>query len=512
MRALTHALDHDRLHHAYLFTGTRGIGKTTIARILARSLNCERGVSATPCGECGICREVLEGRFVDLIEVDAASRTGVEDTRDLLDNAQYLPSSGRYKVYLIDEVHMLSKAAFNALLKTLEEPPPHVVFLLATTDPKKLPITVLSRCLQFQLKSLSAASIDAYLTQVLTTESIDFEPAAVELLAAAARGSMRDALSVTDQAIAHGGGAVRTDDVVAMLGSAGRDELAALMRAIADQQAAPLLALVAELAERAVDFKELLEALIAEWHRYAVAQATGGEASPFDAETVQLNYQIALLGLRDLEILPDPRLGFEMTLLRMLAFAPAPAPAPEPDKTPAGTSNTSTGSAPQVRSAQDVSRAQRETRAQSETTPAPRTAIDPALADRWYQLVDQLNLTGVARMLAEHALPLSLDGATVSLALDAGHDMLLVDVQQQRLADALSEQAGTRVELTVQLHELDRESPAQRRLRLHAERQAAAEAATRADATVNLLLNTFGGEVRRVTLLEDLDSAQQQSE
>ncbi|MEM1436798.1 MAG: DNA polymerase III subunit gamma/tau [Pseudomonadota bacterium] len=546
VRALTHALDHDRLHHAYLFTGTRGIGKTTVARILARSLNCEQGMSSTPCGKCSICLELLEGRFVDLIEVDAASRTGVDDTRELLDNAQYLPSRGRYKVYLIDEVHMLSKAAFNALLKTLEEPPEHVVFLLATTDPKKLPITVLSRCLQFQLKSLSAAAIGAYLTKVLEAEQVPFDADGVELLAAAARGSMRDALSVTDQAIAHGGGEIRSADVVSMLGTAGRDELAALMQALAAQDAHALLELIGELAERAVDFKELLEALLAEWHRYAVAHATGGAAPAFDAETVQLNYQIALLGLRDLEVIPDQRLGFEMTLLRMLAFAPAAVPAAgsnEPVPGAVGTppehsaattladaraQTASVGvdaaavaapasadsSEPPVALAPSppVSAVSAAAEAPAEPPPPPDTLpltiIAGELSERWHALLPQLPLSGVARMLAEHALPISLTATRCELALDAAQDLLLNDVQQQRVRQALSEHSGQAIELTIVLARMDRETPAQRRSREHAERQAAAEQATRSDATVRELINTFGGELRRVTLLEDLGNTE----
>ena len=323
LRALTHALDHDRLHHAYLFTGTRGVGKTTIARLLAKALNCEQGVSSTPCGVCSRCVEVNENRFVDLIEVDAASRTGVDDTRDLLDNAQYLPSVGRFKVYLIDEVHMLSKAAFNALLKTLEEPPEHVKFLLATTDPKKVPVTVLSRCLQFQLKNLTPTQIAQHLQQTLTAEGLEGETQALEMIARAARGSMRDALSLTDQAIAHGGGAVSSAAVSAMLGVVGRDEIGALLRALDAGDAQPLLHISAELAERAVDFQDVLGGLIEAFHDLAVKQALQ-QASEygFSPEAVQLNYQIGLMGLQDLQVIADPRLAFEMTLLRMLNFAP----------------------------------------------------------------------------------------------------------------------------------------------------------------------------------------------
>ena len=331
VRALVHGLDADRLHHAYLFTGTRGVGKTTLARAFANCLNCERGVSSTPCGECGACEEIMAGRFVDLIEVDAASRTGVEATRELLDNAQYMPARGRYKVYLIDEVHMLSTASFNALLKTLEEPPPHIKFLLATTDPRKVPITVLSRCLQFNLKNIVPERIAAHLADVLRDEAIEFEPAALDVIALAGQGSMRDALSIADQAISFGGGALRADDVANLLGVTRRDEVSALLGALADGDKERLLGCAAELGERGADFADVLASLQRAFHDLAMAQAIGGEATPavrpfvdrLQPEDVQLCYQIALLGGRDLQYAPDPRVGFEMTLIRMLAFRPA---------------------------------------------------------------------------------------------------------------------------------------------------------------------------------------------
>ena len=323
VRALSHALDNDRLHHAYLFTGTRGVGKTTIARILAKALNCERGVSANPCGECSICLEVKENRFIDLIEVDAASRTGVDNTRELLDNAQYLPTRGRYKVYLVDEVHMLSMQSFNALLKTLEEPPAHVKFLLATTDPKKVPVTVLSRCLQFQLKNLPKQEIADYLHQVLQAESVEFESEALGVIARSAAGSMRDALSLTDQAIAYGQGRLLHDDVVAMLGVVGHDEVNVLLGGIAAGSADQVMSATAELAARNADFVDVLKGVVESLHHRAVALATSAAVDePFSAEELQLYYQIALIGYRDISIAPDERSGFEMTMLRMLAFAP----------------------------------------------------------------------------------------------------------------------------------------------------------------------------------------------
>ena len=336
LRALVNALDQDRLHHAYLFTGTRGVGKTTIARILAKCLNCEAGVSSTPCNQCSSCTEINEGRCVDLIEVDAASRTKVEDTRELLDNVQYAPTRCRFKIYLIDEVHMLSTHSFNALLKTLEEPPPHIKFLLATTDPQKLPVTILSRCLQFNLKNLPPDAIVGHLKHVLTEEHIAFDDPALWLLGRAADGSMRDALSLTDQAIAYGENKVREADVGAMLGSIDRGRVFYLLEALIAGNAAQLLTQVAELAQYSPDYRAVLDELIAILHRIAVAQAVPeltdnsfGDlekiqalAAQITAEDLQLYYQIALIGRRDLPLNSDLRAGLEMVLLRMLAFRP----------------------------------------------------------------------------------------------------------------------------------------------------------------------------------------------
>ena len=336
MRALINALDNQRLHHAYLFTGTRGVGKTTIARILAKCLNCEQGITSEPCGECNSCQEISQGRFVDLIEVDAASRTKVEDTREILDNVQYAPTRGRFKVYLIDEVHMLSNSSFNALLKTLEEPPEHVKFLLATTDPQKLPATILSRCLQFSLKNMTPARIVGYLKNILGQENIPAEEPGLWLLGRAAEGSMRDALSLTDQAISFGQGHIKELDVASMLGTVDRGRVFQLAIALAEADAATALQLVAQMAEHAVDFNNLLADLIHLIHRIAIAQAVPDavDNSQGDKEQVlalagamspamiQLMYQVALTGKRDLPLAPEPRSGMEMTLLRMINFAP----------------------------------------------------------------------------------------------------------------------------------------------------------------------------------------------
>ncbi|NNM51851.1 MAG: DNA polymerase III subunit gamma/tau [Pseudomonadales bacterium] len=333
-KALVHALDQDRLHHAYLFTGTRGVGKTTIARILARCLNCETGISSEPCGVCGTCLEINEGRYVDLIEIDAASRTKVEDTRELLDNVQYAPTRGRYKVYLIDEVHMLSGHSFNALLKTLEEPPPHVKFLLATTDPQKLPVTVLSRCLQFALKPMSVERIVGHLQKVLDQEVITYEEVALQLLARSAQGSMRDALSLTDQAISFGDGGLRASDVATMLGSIDRQLVVRLLQHITQGAAAEVMAVVAQMAEQSLDFAQVLADIVSLLHQLALVQLLPERAddepeltslaSALSGEALQLYYQIALQGRRDLPFAFDARSGVEMTLLRMLVFKPMP--------------------------------------------------------------------------------------------------------------------------------------------------------------------------------------------
>ncbi|AZE85185.1 DNA polymerase III, gamma-tau subunit [Pseudomonas orientalis] len=363
LKALINALDSQRLHHAYLFTGTRGVGKTTIARIIAKCLNCETGITSTPCGTCSVCREIDEGRFVDLIEIDAASRTKVEDTRELLDNVQYAPSRGRFKVYLIDEVHMLSSHSFNALLKTLEEPPPYVKFILATTDPQKLPATILSRCLQFSLKNMTPERVVEHLTHVLGVENVPFEDDALWLLGRAADGSMRDAMSLTDQAIAFGEGKVMAADVRAMLGTLDHGQVFDVLHALIEGDAKALLEAVRHLSEQGPDWNGVLSEILNVLHRVAIAQALPeavdnghGDrdrvlalAQALPAEDVQFYYQMGLIGRRDLPLAPDPRGGFEMVLLRMLAFRPADsADAPRQPLKPVGISQATADSAKPV--------------------------------------------------------------------------------------------------------------------------------------------------------------------
>ena len=448
LRALSNALENDRLHHAYLFTGTRGVGKTTIARIFAKSLNCENGdgVTAYPCGECSACREIDEGRFVDLIEVDAASRTKVEDTRDLLDNVQYAPTRGRYKVYLIDEVHMLSSHSFNALLKTLEEPPPHVKFLLATTDPQKLPPTILSRCLQFNLKRLPLEQIIAHLTKILESEGISYEIPALRLLAVGADGSLRDALSLLDQAIAYGAGKVSKDDVSSMLGSLDQNSVLNLVQVLAANDAPGVLQQVAKLAEQNPDFFALLGDILSLLQRIALAQVVpssidineaDGEAilqlaEHVSHEDVQLFYQIALVGRRDLPLAPEPRGGFEMVMLRMLAFRPntvsySPAPA------------VSCSPAPAVASTPNV---------------VPASVVSTS-SDEWGTIVSSLGLTALVKQLAIKCSLKQRDGDVWHLSLPPEHGFLLKDDRKKKIEAALQKQFGASQKLRIRVEHSD---------------------------------------------------------
>jgi len=491
VKALRNALIHDRIHHAYLFTGTRGVGKTTIARILAKALNCGQVQEGEPCGRCDVCRAVDEGRFADLIEVDAASRTRVEDTRELLENAQFAPAAGRYKIYLIDEVHMLSSHSFNALLKTLEEPPPHVKFLLATTDPQKIPVTVLSRCLQFNLTKLPPERIAARLEEILTAEGIAFEGEALQLLARAADGSLRDALSLLDQAIVFGGGRVRGAEVAEMLGGVTRRSVKGVVEALAAADAGAVLAEVERLAADAADFAAVLRELLGLLHRIALAQqlpetavqdeerdwivARARELAP---EDVQLYYQIALTGQKDLPWAPDPRTGFEMTLLRMLAFRPA-SPARE---------------APAPKAAESEDR-----ESEPEDLPRPEsvqaeTAAEDSSPD-WAELVRRMRLPGMVQELAHHCVPERIDRQRCVLVLDPAFEHLASDGLKARLAEGLRTVLQRPVKLEIRSGRVQGETLAARRQRRRQERQAEAERAIATDETVKLLTETFDAEI-----------------
>ncbi len=526
VQALSNALTQGRLHHAYLLTGTRGVGKTTLARILAKCLNCETGVTNTPCGVCSACTQIDAGRFVDLLELDAASNTGVDNMREVLDNAQYAPTVGRYKVYIIDEVHMLSKPAFNSMLKTLEEPPAHVKFILATTDPQKIPVTVLSRCLQFNLKPMPPALVAQHLGEVLAQENVDAEPAALNLLARAAAGSMRDALSLTDQAIAYGGGTVEAAAVEAMLGTVRRDYLFDLLDALAAQDGDALLGHARLLAERGIafdaalqDLGNLLTQLALMLHAPNAVESTADAermqtaAAQLDAETVQLYYQIALNGRRDLPYAPDEFSGFCMTLLRMLAFAPgsgnsvpgtAPADRPAPVR-----------AAPVVRAAPAPRAAAPEPSpmptVQAAATPgapaasmAPTAPPAPVFVARepaphaawdWLQIVAALRLGGMAKMLADHCELVSQTDDAVTLRVGEAHKHLLDRAYQDKLIAALRDKHGASLNVTFEIGAAAEKTPQQVRTRIKDARQAEAVAAIESDPFVRELVDQFGGQI-----------------
>ena len=561
------ALVSGRVHHAFLFTGTRGVGKTTIARIFAKCLNCEPGVTANPCGVCGACREIDSGRFVDLIEVDAASRTKVDDTRELLDNVQYAPTRGRYKVYLIDEVHMLSTHSFNALLKTLEEPPPHVKFLLATTDPQKLPVTVLSRCLQFNLKRLPVAQITERMREILEKEGIEFDAAGLRLVAQAADGSMRDGLSLLDQLIAFGGGKAGEEEARVMLGTLARDHVVRIAELLGTMSVPELLRCTRSLEEFAPDYAQVLDELASLFVRIAMKQAVsdfeGDElyapevlerlAKAIAPEDVQLFYQTAITGRRDLGLAPDPRAGFEMTLLRMIAFRPVNeaeqprVPAPVAGATAAGggaaAARAAAGSGGSGRggggsSARGGVNDRGEGPSARGTTndgyaglsggggandsalwssPAPNAAgVRTAAAvgsqgrggaaaesaspdlEPWAAIVPRLELVGAARQLATNCLLIGRHGAVVRLALDARNKHMRTPAQEEKLAQALSRYFGQPMRLEFEAAATGVETPAQAEQRASVEDVDAARRAFESDPGVQGLRERFGA-----TLLPD---------
>ena len=470
VRTLRNALDRQHLHHAYLFTGTRGVGKTSIARIIAKCLNCETGITANPCQQCNACQEIDNGCFLDLFEVDAASRTKVEDTRELLDNVQYTPTKGRYKVYLIDEVHMLSNHSFNALLKTLEEPPPHVIFLLATTDYQRLPATVLSRCLQLHLTQMTPELIAKQLQTILNTENIACEAPAMALLAKAANGSMRDGLSLLDQSIAFGDGEVNTDDVKDMLGTIEPTALTDILSALAQRDANALIAAVNQLAEKAVDFSNALSDLLSLLHDIALAQAVSALkhdfSTQFSREDVQLYYQIALLGQRDLPLAPSARSGFEMTLLRMLAFTPK--------------------------------------RAANDRPITDRPIMEKCSTASWSDLLNQLHLSGATLALAQQCSLKQMTDSQLHLSLNPRQKPLLHDKHITRINDALTQHFARPMLVKIDLNPTDgEETPATLAKRKEAERLSMAENAIMSDQKVQRIMDTFDATVVKDSIRTD---------
>ncbi|AMN47238.1 DNA polymerase III subunit gamma/tau [Steroidobacter denitrificans] len=526
MRALVNALQTGRVHHAFLFTGTRGVGKTTIARILAKSLNCETGVTPTPCGQCSACREIDEGRFVDLIEVDAASRTKVDDTRELLDNVQYAPARGRYKVYLIDEVHMLSTHSFNALLKTLEEPPPHVKFLLATTDPQKLPVTVLSRCLQFSLKRFTPGMVFNRLTEIVQAENIEFEPEALRLVARAAQGSMRDALSLLDQVIAFCGGTLTAADTRKILGTLDRAQVFTLVDALVARDARRVLDCVSELDEQAPDYGEVLAELAALLQKLALLQAVPDLqldeaedqeiyrrlAAALSPEDAQLFYQFAILGRRDLELAPDTRAGFEMTLLRMLAFGVAGERATGEQTAGAASSRVSAatpavrarGAAPAAGGTAMAAASGQPASANTHLTADPGRDADRGTAQGhgdpggmgdWTRMIAAMNLRGPVTQLAAHCILTGRDGNTVKLLLDANGELFRTAALEEKLTQAMCDHLGEKVRLEFTVSTEAKNTPANRQRIAADDRLQAARASIQNDPNVQAMQDMFGASV-----------------
>ena len=527
LQALTNALDSNRLHHAYLFSGTRGVGKTTIARIFAKSLNCEQGISSEPCGECASCSEIDQGRSVDLIEIDAASRTGVDDMRELLDNVQYAPTRSRFKIYLIDEVHMLSRHSFNALLKTLEEPPPHIKFLLATTDPQKMPVTVLSRCLQFNLKRMSRSQILSQLQYLTEQESVTAQETALVQLASAADGSMRDALSLLDQAIGYGGGAVQQAAVESMLGSISRDYLERLLDALSDQQAAAMLNEARLIIEHSPDYQRVCAEMISLLQQVALYQADPKLASEdefgaeilqkysrrWSPEEIQLYYQILLQGRQDLLISPDEAAGFEMLMLRLIAFSPRPdseLEAVEVKKKPDAIADSEKPDSEKPEAekpeaeqpeAEQPEAEKPEAKNQVAEIAAPSKEVDSALG--WSAMAYELGLTGLAQEIVANSLLLSHAGERIQLQLSTELLEFVNDVTRTEILQALEHKLGVslRLELTATA-ELVGETPLQAKLRRQQQERLAAIAAIREEAMVKKLQHAFAAELDETTVVK----------
>ena len=506
-QSLINALQHNRLHHAYLFTGTRGVGKTTIARILAKAINCENLQDYNPCGKCPVCQALDEGRFLDLIEVDAASRTKVEDTRDLLDNAQYAPNSGQYKVYLIDEVHMLSGHSFNALLKTLEEPPEHVKFLLATTDPQKIPVTVLSRCLQFNLKRLSPTQICEQMAYILGEEKIEFEQNALRLIARAADGSMRDGLSLLDQAIVYGNDVVGTETVSQMLGTIAQQPVEDLLTSLAENNAPEVLNIIKEMAQLSPDFSDVLQQILQVLHRLALVQLVPASAENeddadmlqslsllFSAEELQLYYQIALMGQKDLSLSPDPGTGFEMIMLRMLAFNPQHSVATQQARI---TSTDIKKTSPGIAQKQGVkSKTVPQVISEAVTTPVAEVqSIVPIAGLSWHDIVVAMNLPGLTRELANNCALESVDDQECRLIIDPKQAQIKSSRSEEKLQLAIQKYYGKPLKLVIKTETIASDTPAVKIQKDKLNRQQEAVEAINNDENIQALKTNFDARV-----------------
>lgn len=499
LRALTSALDNDRLHAAYLFTGTRGVGKTTLARIIAKCLNCEQGVSATPCNKCSACTSISEGHFIDLIEVDAASRAKVDETRELMDNVQYAPSVGRYKVYLIDEIHMFSGHSFNALLKTLEEPPSHVKFLLATTESKKIPVTILSRCLQFNLKHLSVTQIEQHLENILQHEGIESDVASRRLIAKSADGSLRDALSLLDHAIVYGDGRLQEEQVRAMIGTIDHVNLLELLNALVSEQPKAVLQCIDSISEYNPDYDLILVELLSIFQKIAICQLVDDEietsveisklAQQISKEDVQLYYQIAIKGRQDLPSAPDPQMGFQMTLIRMLAFKPAQPSAP---------------AAPELGHNKASSGGQHHHAQAANKVTASNGNLDN---EEWQSIIDTLPLTGLTKDLVKYCVLKEHTADKIHLILSPDRGGLMNDTQKQYLTDALTAHFGADIKLKITVADPICSTPAEQQIQRQREKQQCAEQSLKTDENIQMLQQTFGATIDEKSIAPRTDDS-----
>jgi DNA polymerase III subunit gamma/tau len=530
VRALSNALDQKRIHHAYLFTGTRGVGKTTLARIIAKSLNCETGITAKPCGVCHACTEIDKGRFVDLLEVDAASNTQVDAMRELLENAQYAPTVGRFKVYIIDEVHMLSKSAFNAMLKTLEEPPEHVKFILATTDPQKVPVTVLSRCLQFNLRQIASATILEHLKHILEQENIPYEIPGLQLIARAAEGSMRDALSLTDQAIAYGNQAINEADVRGMLGAIDQTYLIEIIQAIVEENGVKLIEVAKDMEARSISFEAALNDLAKLLHQVAIAQAVPNSishdlpekdalldlAKTISADKLQLYYQIALLGGRDISLAPDEYAGFTMSLLRMLAFSPTESISAQKKNNITTVQNSlakqsATTALENAASNQNINN--RNQSNLSEVDKIDTNNLDSTIVDKtqirvkdtndvasrafdgnWRNLIENHLKLGIARALAQHCEMCAYDDNSITLRVAEQQKHLVSATYKEKLSTAITTHFGQNIQLNFTI-ESEANTPAKQQAEEKAVVQSTAEEAIMNDQFVQALIQNFDAKI-----------------